>query len=425
MQKKSDTKFPNRFLWGVSTSAHQVEGNNHNQWTEWEKDNAKSISAQSSYQFGDLDSWPSIEKAATNANNYISGKTADHYNRYSEDFSIAAKQLHMNAFRFSIEWSRVEPKEGVWDAKEIEHYKQYIQTMIDEGLEPIMTLFHFTLPVWFAEKGGFEKRGNVKDFMRFVEKIMTEVGKDVRYVLTINEMEVYTAMSYKTGLWPPNVRSTMRGFRVLNNLIYAHKKASKLIHRLNRRHKVSCAVNVSNVFAGDDALLSRTAARIIGFGRNGYVLRRIRRYSDFIGVNYYFSDRVYGYRIHNADNHISDLGWNMKPSHLEYALEYVAHTTKLPILITENGVADEKDQYRSWWLNETIKAMKKSMKNGVTLIGYLHWSLLDNFEWREGAWPRFGLVEVNYKTYERSIRPSAKKLAAYIKSIKTSNAKKP
>jgi len=165
-------------------------------------------------------------------------------------------------------------------------------------------------------------------------------------------------------------------------------------------------------------LLSRLSAAVFGFFRNDYELRRMYKHCDFIGLNYYFNDRIYGYRIHNRNQDVSDLGWDMQPAHIQHVIEKIAVKTKLPVMITENGVADKDDDFRAWWISESMKGIKLAMKNGASVIGYLHWSLLDNFEWREGKWPRFGLVEVDYGTMKRTLRPSAKKFGAYIKKIR-------
>ncbi|HTK39582.1 MAG TPA: glycoside hydrolase family 1 protein [Patescibacteria group bacterium] len=416
MSKKA-VQFPKDFLWGASTSAHQVEGGTHNQWTEWELENAKSLVAQASYQYGDLAVWPKIQKAAKDPNNYVSAKAAGHYTRYEEDFAILEK-LQMNSFRFSIEWSRVEPEEGSWNVEAIEHYRRYLAALKQRDITPIMTLFHFTLPVWFSDKGGFLHRSNVKYFVRFVEKILDELGPELSWIITINEPEVYAAQSYHQGNWPPNRQNTVQMWRVVENLIHAHVKAAKRIHVAGPRYKVSMAYNLSYVYAGDDALLSRMSATWIDRIRNHYILRRTMKANDFIGVNYYFSDRVYGYRIHNPDKRVSDLGWDMQPYNLHYVLEDLSERYDKPIMITENGLADAEDTDRQWWLAETIRAMRDSMKNGVDLIGYMHWSLLDNFEWDKGFWPRFGLIEVDYATLKRTPRKSAVLLARTIKKLK-------
>jgi len=416
-QPKLSLKFPKRFLWGAATAAHQVEGNTHNQWTVWELENAKTKAAQAAYQYGDLENWSQIKAAAKSPDNYVSAKLADHYTRYQEDFDLLQK-MHMNAYRFSIEWSRVEPEEGAWNVEAIEHYKAYLRELKRREIEPVVTLFHFTLPVWFAARGGFEKHSNVQYFVRFVEKILEEMGKDFRYVITINEPEVYAFESYYLGDWPPNRRSKVMWWRVINNLASAHRQAAIAIHAHGRNHKVSIAKNTGYFYAGDNAWLTRLSAAVMQYFQDDYVLKKFVRHSDFLGVNYYFSYRVYGYRIHNPDERVSDLGWDLSPENLQYALERLNRKYKLPMMITENGLADERDEQRQWWLTQTLIAMQKAMDEGVRLEGYLHWSLLDNFEWDKGKWPRFGLAAVDYEKGTRTLRPSAQWFGRVLKHIR-------
>lgn len=416
-QSNSSMKFPKHFLWGAATSAHQVEGDTHNQWTVWEFENTISLATRASYLYGDLENWPQIKDTAKDPNNYVSAKGTDHYNRYADDFDLL-KKMNMNAFRFSIEWSRVEPQEGAWNVEAIEHYKRYVNELNRRNIEPVVTLFHFTLPVWFSEMGGFEKRRNVKYFTRFAEKIIRELGISVRYVVTINEPEVYAVESYLGGHWPPNKTSKWSTWRVLSNLAYAHNQAAKAIHAINRRYKVSVAKNSCYVYAGDNAVLSRFSAAVLQYVRDDYFLKKVVKQCDWLGVNYYFSDRVYGYRVHNPDQKLNDLGWDMSPENLQYALERLHEKYDLPIIITENGLADSEDEQRRWWITQTLLAMHKSIKNGVKLDGYLHWSLLDNFEWDKGFWPRFGLAAVDYKTKQRTLRPSAIWFGKIIKHLR-------
>jgi len=410
-------RFPKRFLWGASIAAHQVEGGNHNQWSVWELEHAKSLAAQAKYQYGDLENWDDIKKEALDPANYISGRATDHYERYVHDIATA-KKLNMSALRFSIEWSRLEPQEGRWDSAAIDHYKRYVAELKRQGIEPILTLMHFTLPVWFAEKGGFEQRGNVKYFVRFAEKVLNELGRDITYIITINEPEVYAFESYYQGHWPPGQQSKRALISVLSNLALAHNKAAKMIHGINRRYKVSIAKNSNYFYAGDNAVLSIRSAGVMQYMQDDYFLRKVTKTCDFLGVNFYFSNRVYGYRIHNPNERISDVGWDMSPDDLEHVLERLHRKYKLPIIVTENGCADASDEKRQWWLTRTILALQRALAEGVDVRGYLHWSLLDNFEWDKGKWPRFGLVEVDYDTLERRIRPSGKKYGAFLKRIR-------
>jgi len=414
---KINSKFPKRFLWGAATAAHQVEGGNHNQWTIWELENAKTRAAQSDFHIGDYDSWDRIKKQAKDPDNYVSGNLANNYSNYEEDFDLLQK-MHMNAYRFSVEWSRIEPIEGAWNAEAIAHYKDYADELKRRSIEPVVTLFHFTLPIWFAEKGGFEKRSNVKYFTRFAKKIVSELGLRVKYIITINEPEVYAMSSYYYQDWPPALHSPYKTWRVINNLALAHKQSARAIHSLNRRYKVSIAKSSAYFYPGDNAWISRVSASVMQYFQDDYIIKKFIQHCDFLGVNYYLSNRVYGYRIHNPEDHLSDLNWAMAPGDIQYILERLYGKYKIPIIITENGLADDQDINRKWWITQTIVGMQNAIKKGVELEGYLHWSLLDNFEWAYGKWPRFGLAEVDYATGKRSLRQSARWFGGVIKKLR-------
>ncbi|MDK2898969.1 MAG: beta-glucosidase [Patescibacteria group bacterium] len=418
MKKESNNvlDYPKKFFWGASISAYQVEGNNHNQWTVWELENAKVRAAQSEYQLANYSNWGQIKLEARDPRNYVSGVLADHYNKYLDDFDLLEK-MNMNAFRFSVEWSRIEPKEGAWNVAAIKHYKEYVDELSRRGIEPIMTLFHFTLPVWFVEKGGFEKRSNVKYFTRFAKKIVSELGRRVKFIITINEPEIYTIEGYHLGNWPPALDNNFKCWRVANNLAFAHIQASKSIHKLSRRYKVSISKN-SKYYRSDGALLSRLSAFIMQYIQDDYFIKKVVKYCDFIGVNYYFSSNVHGSKAHDSEDHVSDIGWGMQPSDIQCVLERLHNKYNLPIIITENGLADVNDDNRRWWISKTLIGIHKAMKNGVKVQGYLHWSLIDNFEWAYGKWPRFGLASVDYKTGERKLRPSAIWYGRIIKKIR-------
>jgi len=417
MTARQKPSFPKHFLWGAATAAHQVEGNNHNQWTVWELENARAKAAQAEYHFGDSPAWDRIKAEAKTPQNYVSGQLADHYNQFDSDFEYLTK-MHMNSYRFSIEWSRIEPTEGAWNIEAITHYKNYLKALKKRDIEPVVTLFHFTLPVWFMEKGGFEKRANVKDFVRYVEKVMAELGTHLHYVVTINEPEIYARESYLSQDWPPNESNRWKFLRVINNMALAHKRAADVIHATNRKLKVSIAKNSPYIYPGDNAWLSRVSAQTFQYLQDDWVIKKFVKSCDFLGVNYYFTNRVYGYRVHNPDEKLSDLHWDLQPSDIEYVVERLYRKYKLPILITENGLADAEDEQRQWWIKETILGMQRAIAGGVEMIGYMHWSLMDNFEWAHGKWPRFGLVAVDYKTGKRTLRPSAAWFGRVIKKLR-------
>ncbi len=417
MNMASKIRFPKKFLWGAGVSAHQVEGDTHNQWTHWELEHAKARAAQAPYHYGELESWQDIKALAQRPANYVSASASGHYKRYKDDLKLL-KKLGLDTFRFSIEWSRIEPEEAKWSEEALEHYRQYFAYLKQLGITPVVTLFHFTVPEWFAAKGGFAKRGNLVLFERFAAKVLDEYGPYMKWIITINEPTVYAREGYLNGNWPPGVRSKWQAWRVLEHLVATHRHIAKLVHAKSRRLKVSMAHHISYVYPGDDALLTRTSSGIINQLTNHYMLARLVRSSDFIGINYYASRRVYGYRVHNPDVRLSDMGWDMQPGDLRYVLDEVWDRYKKPLMVTENGLADATDEHRGWWLQQTIAAMHEAMKDGVDLLGYIHWSLLDNFEWSHGRWPRFGLVAVDYKTLERMVRPSARALARIIKTVR-------
>lgn len=415
--KKALTGFPPDFLWGAATAAHQVEGNNYNQWSQWEKANAERLAKAALSSNLILSLKPDIQIAAADPNNYISGQLADHYHRYEKDFDFLTK-MNLNAYRFSVEWSRIEPKAGQWNNDAIEHYKQYAISLKRRRIEPIITLFHFTLPLWLADKGGFEKRENIKYFVRFAKKIVSELGASLKYIITINEPEVYASKSYYSKEWPPAEANFFKMLSVMNNLAAAHNQAAVAIHKLNQFYQVSIAKSSAFFYPGNNSQLSHLGAAAGQYFQDDYHINKVIKHCDFLGINYYFSNRVYGWRIQNPNLRLSDLAWDMQPAKIQFNLARLYRKYNLPILITENGLADAKDKYRRWWLEQTIISLQKTIKNGVPLIGYLHWSLMDNFEWAYGKWPRFGLVAVDYKTGRRSLRPSGRWFGQTIKQIR-------
>lgn len=414
-QKQLPLQFPKKFLWGASISAHQTEGGVRNQWTRWEQENAKSLAKQAEYKLTHLERWEAIKPQALDSNNYLSGQAVDHLHRYEDDFKLLQK-MNMNAFRFSVEWSRIEPEEGKWNPEAIAHYQRYIASLKAKSIEPIMTLFHFTLPVWFVDKGGFEKRSNIKFFVRFAEKVLTELGQHVRYVVTLNEPEVYVDQGWRSAAWPPHKMKKTEAVKVYLNLARAHNQVAKMAHGLSRRFKIGLSKNATHHYPGDDAWLTRLTTKVAEKG-DDFFMHLVRRNLDWVGLNYYFANRYYGYRTHNPEQPMSDLGWTMEPEKIQQVAERLFLKSGVPIMITENGVADATDAHRQWWITQTLIALHKAHTNGVKLIGYLHWSLLDNFEWSYGRWPRFGLFAVDYATMERTPRKSAIWFAAVLKKM--------
>lgn len=417
-EKHPDRNFPKHFFWGGSTAAHQVEGGNVNQWSEWELAHAKELAQTAHQRLSWLPNWNDIKDQAEEPENYVSGRAVDHYNRYKEDFAIARK-LNMNAFRFTIEWSRIEPEEGVWNESAIKHYQTYIAELRRQKLEPFLNIWHWTVPVWFADKGGFEKPENVDYFIRFVEKVAETLVDDVEYVLVLNEPNVYASFSYLTGEWTPEVKSPLRFIKVYWNLTRAHRRAYDVLKAAKPELSVGIAAQLGNIQSKrPHNPLDNISTKWMRYFWNWWFLNRLKNHQDFIGINYYFTDYYTGIgkRI-NPKVPLNDLGWYMEPEGIYPLLLRTWARYKKPVFITENGLADADDTHRRWWIEETIVAMERAISEGVDLRGYFHWSLLDNFEWKYGWWPQFGLIEVNRKTQKRTIRPSAQWFADTIEKI--------
>lgn len=410
--------FPKDFFWGASTASHQVEGGTHNQWSVWELAHAAERARQAEKRLSWTPAWHNKDLHAqiVNPNNYVSGEGVSHYTRYKEDFAIA-QDLNLNAFRYGIEWSRIEPVEGQWNTEAIEHYKTYLKELRQHGMEPFMNLWHWVNPVWFEEKGGFEKRSNLVYFERFVEKVAEELMDDVKYVLTINEANSYVTLSYLMGEWPPQKKNSLTMLRVYYNLAQAHKSAYKIL----KKHKPDLQVGVAhqanaNVPMNPRNPMQRLSARLSNYVWDEWFYNRIRKYQDFVGMNHYFTNYWKSVVYVNPKDKVSDLGWYMEPGRIYDVIMRLNKKYEKPIIVTENGVADAEDKYRQWWIEETITAMDRALADGADLRGYLHWSLVDNFEWAEGWWPKFGLVHIDRENnMKRTIRPSAKWYAEEIK----------
>lgn len=415
-------KFPKHFIWGASTASHQVEGSSLNQWSIWELAHAAELAASAEARLSWTPEWDHIKKQAMNPNNYVSGRGVDHYNRYKEDFDIA-KSLNFSAFRFGIEWSRLEPVEGQWDEEEVEHYRAYIKELKKRHIEPFLNIWHWTLPTWFTDKGGFVKKANLVHFDRFVQKIADEYGHEIRYVITLNEPNVYASFGYLTGMWPPQKRDLGQFLSVYLNLTRAHKRAYKILKSTHPGLQIGVAQQLANIQAKrPHNIFDQTSTKWMRYFWNWWFLLRIKNQQDFIGFNYYFTDYFTGFvKRSNPKVPLNDMGFYMEPEGLYPLLLRVWVRFKKPIFITENGVADHADQHRRWWIEETMIAMERAISEGVDLRGYFHWSLLDNFEWSYGWWPKFGLVEIDRdRGMKRKIRPSAEWFGETIKQIRNS-----
>lgn len=413
-------KFPENFKWGSATSAHQVEGGNHNDWSEWETAKLRV---------------ESLKLKGLDPDDFISGKACDSYNRYQEDFDIV-KKLNQNIHRFSIEWSRIEPEEGRFDEKEIQHYIQVVKALKDRGIEPMITLWHFTNPVWFAKKGGWLNPEAPELFLRFIKVVVPALKDQVKLWITFNEAtDVYSSHSYLLGKWPPQHRNIFEWRRANKNIVSSHIEAYKEIKKIynqspvnfesfevepqifsevrlqdrNTSHNVEVGLVESMAYiAHGNRWYEKLIDKLYNYWRNLMFWDKAFPYYDFIGLNYYHLDRLVpgSYRILPKQDWMTEMDWEIYPKGIFNCLLELKRFKK-PIFITENGIADSTDEKREKFIKGHLYWVWKAVQDGVDIQGYLHWSLLDNFEWHRGFIPRFGLVEVDYKTLERRIRPSA------------------
>jgi beta-glucosidase len=401
--------FPASFLWGASTSSHQVEGDNRqNDWWEYE-------------QSGRLP--------------YKSGEACRHYQLFEQDFDLARSWGH-NAHRLSIEWSRLEPSEGCWDVNATAHYGEVIRALRARGLEPVVTLLHFTNPAWFTRGGGWLRRDSARLFARYVEYVGEHLGAGVKYWITINEPTVYVQQGYINGRWPPCLKSAWAKASIaLRNLSRAHVAAYRALHRGRRQPMVGFAHHAPLIVpcnpgrrrdrlaaAWRDLLFNHTFFYLIG----GLSRRAAPtdRSLDFVGLNYYTRSivRSTGWGLgacfgrvcrsphHSDQGPISATGWEVYPPGLRVMLEKFSKLG-VPLLVTENGVATDDDVLRREFIIRHLESLAEALQRGVEVIGYLYWTLMDNFEWALGTGARYGLAAVDFHTQERLPRPCVEEFA--------------
>lgn len=386
--------FPPKFLWGTATSAHQVEGNNRaNDWWAWEQ---------------------------RVKNRPKSGRACDHYFRYRDDVAVI-KSLHGNAYRFSLEWSRIEPEAGQWNHRAIDHYRDLLRQLNRSGIKPMVTLHHFTLPQWVAKHGGWTRRHTIAYYLRYVRYVVGELGDQVEFWTTVNEPLGYALHAYLVGLWPPQRTSYWQTLVVYRNLASAHRRAYRAIHqmyRARRWHKPKIGFNGNNVSLyayRQHSLFSWLFIRLADWLWNHSFFALTGATHDFIAVNYYFHYRLHGvhfrilrfYTQARAEHReMSEVGWEVYPQGIFDVLIDLRRYGK-PIYVTENGIATTHESKRTRYLVSYLKEVYHAVQAGVDVRGYFWWSLLDNFEWHLGFTPRFGLVKVNYRNQERTLRPAA------------------
>ncbi len=392
--------FPDDFLWGVATSAFQLEGSPYADWTSWD---------------AILSEKPEV---------------TSHYTLYKEDLALL-KELGVNAYRFSLEWSRIQPRQNVWEHSALSHYQEIIDILLDNHIQPVVTLHHFTHPLWFIKKYPWHEEASIEHFMRYIEKILTEL-KGVRYWITFNEPYVLLLGGYLEGCMPPGLRNADLAIKALRNILTCHSMAYEKIHERYPDAMVSVAHNMAALAPWKrwnpmDRLLSRVAKHFYNHSLlNAFLTGKltikfpfrkalgidvpIKDKLDFFGVNYYTRIHIrfnpfkkMGLELRHRDiggYGLTDMGWEVHPYGLEKVLRY-ASRLKVPLIITENGIATRDDQKKIKFMKRHVDALERSLEKGIDVRGYFYWSLIDNYEWLQGLDARFGLYRVDFNTLKR------------------------
>ncbi|NTV30367.1 glycoside hydrolase family 1 protein [candidate division WWE3 bacterium] len=365
--------FPDDFLFGAAISAHQTEGNNSNSdWWEWEVNK------------------PPGKKYPIEP----SGIACDFYNRYGDDFDICT-QFSLNAIRLSIEWARIQPTEETFSTQAIEHYQDILKAAKQKGLKTFVTLHHFTNPLWFAKKGGWASMDAGKIFALYASKCAQAFSEYTDAFLTINEPQVYALMAYTNGKWPPNKINPYLSYFVQMNMIRSQILAYDAMKKYTDTpigHAHQIVWYETDPFGSN--IIDKVAARVLNYLNDDFYLQPLRGKLDFLGLNYYFTKRIRYLGFDNPTDYVSDMGWWINPGGLGELLRELGKY-EIPIYVTENGLADSHDKYRQQFIRDMLIACGQALANGVDVRGYFHWSLLDNYEWHHGFWPRFGLVEID------------------------------
>lgn len=405
-------QFPDHFLFGTATASLQIEGGDRN--NNW-------------YRFCEQN------KTEDGTHCFIA---ADSWQRYDEDIKLM-KQLNQGTYRLSIEWARIMPTSHEVNQEALNHYRQMISALIDANIKPLVTLHHFSNPIWFEDMGGWANQDAVLFFDQYVRHVINHLGDLVSDWVTINEPNVYVEGTYSSGIFPPNKPNFKLYFDAAKQMVLAHLRAYRIIHQMRQEkfNLTDSQVGVAHhlrVFQGENKG-DKAAARMLDYvfhdiflegmtygkllpplGKNQYPLGK-NVFADFIGVNYYSRDmvkftnnplRMFGELTVKNDAPVNDLGWEIYPQGLVTVCARVFKKYQLPIFITENGICDLKDLQRPQFIIDHLQAIDTLLNKGIPIERYYHWSLMDNFEWELGFTPKFGLIHIDEKTQTRSIRKS-------------------
>jgi beta-glucosidase len=404
--------FPAGFLWGTATAAHQVEGNNtNNNWSAWEQIPGKII------------------------HGHRSGQACDWWNgRWREDFQRAAEG-GQNAHRLSVEWSRIQPAPDRWDEDALDRYLEMVRTLRELNITPMVTLHHFTNPLWLEEIGGWENDSMVGYFESFTRRVVMALKDYVSLWCTLNEPNGNAILAYLVGIWPPGKQDPNAMFRAVVNMVKAHAASYQAIHELQPQALVGMAIHYRGLVPAKpwflpDRWMAGLYASIFNSAfpraaQKGYIrmlhksqrIPQARGTQDYIGLNYYTQELVafspfrpkdlFSHRYFRQEAEKSTTGYLAnEPGGMFEALKWCLQF-KLPIYITENGLEDSDDRLRPRYLAEHLLQVWRGVNFNWPIRGYFHWSLIDNFEWERGWTQRFGLWKLDETTQARIKRPSA------------------
>ena len=373
---------PKGFVWGTATAAHQVEGGNwNNDWWAWEHDPEA----------------PCQEP---------SGDACDHWHRYPDDIRLCA-DLGFNAYRFSLEWSRIEPEDGEFSRAALDHYRRMCASCREHGLAPIVTFHHFTTPRWVAARGGWTEPATADRFARFCTRAAAHLRDAIGRACTLNEPNIVATMGYLYALFPPGKRDPDLRRRANDVLIDAHRKAVAAIHDAAPGVPVGLTLAMSDYQAVDGGERARDAYR----RDMEDVFLEAARGDDFLGVQCYSRTRFGPHGMLGPEDGVptTQMGYEFWPEALEATIRRARDVAPgVPLLVTENGIGTENDADRIAYVERALRGVAACLADGIDVRGYIYWSLLDNFEWIFGYRPTFGLVAVDRETQRRTPKPSAR-----------------
>jgi beta-glucosidase len=379
-------RFPDGFRWGTATAAHQIEGGNwNNDWWRWEHTPGSGCKESS-------------------------GDACDSWNRWPEDVAILA-DLGFTDYRFSIEWSRIEPEDGEHAVAALDHYARQCEALLAAGIEPVVTFHHFTTPRWLADQGGWTSPATADRFAAFCERAAARLAGLMGRACTINEPNIVATIGYLWGAFPPGVRDRDQRHRANEVFVDAHRKAVAAIRSAAPGVPVGLTLSMDDYQAVDGGEAKRDQIR----RSMEDVFLEATAGDDFVGVQTYSRSRIGPNGRVDAEAGVPTLimGYEYYPQALEATIRRAWEVTKgeVPILVTENGIGTDDDAQRIDYVRSALEGVLACLADDIDVRGYTYWSLLDNFEWAFGYGPRFGLVDCDRHTFERTPKESARWLS--------------